>query len=65
MAMHVYRFGDQVALNPPEGDTFYLTIPEAFKLSAAIDGVILDYMAREFVDSIAGTVAIESDGKRK
>ncbi len=34
--MSVYRFRDSVAVNPPEGPTFYLSHGEARKLATAL-----------------------------
>jgi hypothetical protein len=56
--MHVYRFHDLVAVNPPEGPTFYVLPVEAAKLGAALLEANSDCLTYKFTDSAIGTVAI-------
>ena len=48
----VYRFGDYVAVNPPEGPTFYIAYAEAVKLKRILSDMEKDFSRhREFADS--------------
>ena len=56
--MHVYRFGNMVAVNPPRGATFYITYNEAFDTMVALAMVLKD-MERAPADSQVRTQVIE------
>ena len=64
--MHVYRFHDQVAVNPPTGtgETFYLKAGEATKLGIALMQASSECLEKHFADSTVGTIAIEATGSR-
>jgi hypothetical protein len=60
--MNVYRFHELAALNPPQGDTFYLTEREAVLLSAALMRVARSINTEKFSTSALGTIAIDCTG---
>lgn len=66
MAMHVYRFYDDVAVNPPTGmgDTFYLRPAQAVALGIALIRHAADCHECKFTQSELGTFAIEAIGER-
>jgi len=58
-SISIYRFRDKVAINPPKGDTFYLTPNEAFDMLIHLARGCDDIHKRAFVDSKMGTGYIE------
>lgn len=61
----VYRYGDRVAVTPPEGPTKYLAPAEAASLSSALAGVALEIRdGVPFAKSAIGTATIETTGER-
>jgi len=62
--MHVYRFGDLVAINPPEGATFYLSAREARELSKALMLGVVSINVEKFTESNVGTIRIDATGSR-
>ena len=69
--MNVYRFGDKVAITPPDGSgerefspTFYLSKEQGDALLFALMNVGEDITRLPFTKSQAGTTRIETTGKR-
>ena len=58
--MRVYRFRDKVAINPPDGPTFYILASEAYKLAEALETCAEDIARLNFADSEVGTIGIET-----
>lgn len=54
----VYRFHDDVAINPPDGPTFYVNVVQAQAMEDAIHDVIRDIKDRKFTRSTVGTVTL-------
>ena len=57
--MEVYRLRGKLAINPPEGPTFYISYDAAVALAKALDRGIQDLETKAFVDSEFPTHAIE------
>ena len=60
--MHVYRFHDLVAFNPPEGATFYLQPSEARQLAKALMECVNSISFDNFAKSTVGTITIKATG---
>ena len=57
--MQVYRFRNQVAINPPDGATFYLSARAANAMAAALQTVADDIPRAKFHESTLSGVTIE------
>jgi hypothetical protein len=64
MTMQVYRFQDFVAVNPPKGETFYLTAEQARELEKALSQVSFSIKTEKFAESTVGTTTIDANGSR-
>lgn len=62
--MRIYRFGDFVAINPPDGSTFYLKASEALALENAVSEVLSSISTERFSKSKVGTFDIPTTGER-
>lgn len=64
--MHVYRFHDLVAVNPPgsDGKTFYLLPSEATNLAIAMLEASGSVNREPFQHSTMGTIEIDATGSR-
>ena len=61
--MEVYRFNQRVAINPPEGPTFYLTAEDADRFWRAIQSATADIVGgTSFSRSILPPVEIRTTG---
>ena len=58
--MNVYRFRDDVAINPPDGPTFYLSKAQARFMATALRRVATDIVKCKFVDSDLRKCEIEN-----
>lgn len=58
-AWAVYRFGDRVAVSPPEGPTQYLTPAAARAMGRALGAAAQDVTRVRFTDSNYGTRRID------
>ena len=57
--IRVYRFGDKVAINPPDGPTFYVSRDAAKEMARVMDCLGWDIQDRGFTKSTWGTTEIE------
>ena len=60
--MQVYRFHERVAINPPDGPTFYLLPEQATRLGAALMAHSQDCHENKFTQSTLAPVVIETEG---
>lgn len=59
--LEIYRFGNKVGVNPPEGETFYLPIREARALAKAMAEMVEDIERVKFTASVLGHTKVEVD----
>ena len=59
--INVYRFGDRVAITPPDGRTFYLTADQARLVADALMACCDSINTEKFTDSNFGTRTISVD----
>ncbi len=61
--MQIYRYNEYVAINPPEGPTFYLTEREAGMLWRAVRETTMDIACGvPFSQSKVSTVTVDCSG---
>lgn len=59
----LHRFHDTIAINPPEGPTFYMSLFMAQTLYVLLGEVIEDTFNREFKDSQFNSTTIDATGE--
>ena len=57
--MKIWRIGDEIAITPPDGPTFYLSTGQATQFLGVVDRVINDVSSKRFADSNIGTFSLE------
>lgn len=57
--IRVYRFHDKVAVNPPDGPTFYLSRDAAQDFAIALQQAAYSVQSERFTRSTLGTMEID------